>query len=56
MLWLSFVSGCSSFQFTCQNGECIPIEWRCDSEPDCFDGEDEINCSGKTIIYVYVDK
>ncbi len=56
VLKLFFVSDCSSFQFTCENGQCIPIVWRCDSEPDCFGGEDEINCTGKTIIYVYVDQ
>ncbi len=51
---LSLVSGCNSFQFTCENGQCIPIEWRCDFERDCFGGEDEVNCGGKTIIYIYI--
>ena len=31
-------------QFNCQDGSCIPIESRCDSEFDCNDGDDEINC------------
>ena len=27
-----------------QSGSCIPVEWNCDGEPDCDEGEDENNC------------
>uniref|UniRef100_A0A672MY84 Low-density lipoprotein receptor-related protein 2-like n=1 Tax=Sinocyclocheilus grahami TaxID=75366 RepID=A0A672MY84_SINGR len=35
---------CSSSQFTCTNGACIPGRYRCDHVPDCLDGADERNC------------
>lgn len=30
--------------FLCNNGDCIDTDYRCDSFPDCFNGEDEENC------------
>lgn len=34
--------GCKSTQFTCNDGSCIPIDWRCDGIEDCVpEGEDE---------------
>ncbi|KAH3712789.1 hypothetical protein DPMN_072547 [Dreissena polymorpha] len=37
---------CDSSQFHCHNGQCIPLEQRCNGgPPDCFDRSDEINCS-----------
>ncbi|XP_054165416.1 low-density lipoprotein receptor-related protein 6-like [Oppia nitens] len=37
---------CSSDQFACLTGNvhCIPINWRCDGNPECQDKSDELNC------------
>ncbi|XP_053571495.1 SCO-spondin-like [Bombina bombina] len=35
---------CSSKQFTCGSGECLPMEKKCDLQQDCADGSDETNC------------
>lgn len=32
---------CTSYQFTCQNGACIPATFTCDGEADCLDLSDE---------------
>ena len=31
-------------EFGCSNGECIPLELRCDGAGDCEDNFDEKNC------------
>ena len=32
---------CTSGQFSCNNGQCIPMEHTCDNDDDCGDGSDE---------------
>lgn len=35
---------CTSQEFQCQNGKCIPQKWKCDHDDDCGDKSDEICC------------
>lgn len=37
-------TNCTSSQWQCDNKQCIPAFWRCDSETDCHDSSDERNC------------
>ncbi|XP_013194693.2 low-density lipoprotein receptor isoform X6 [Amyelois transitella] len=32
---------CTSSEFRCKTGRCVPMSWRCDNEKDCSDGSDE---------------
>ncbi|XP_022111041.1 very low-density lipoprotein receptor-like [Acanthaster planci] len=36
--------GCSSDEFACNDGSCIPDYWKCDQWDDCSGGEDEAGC------------
>lgn len=36
---------CTSNEFKCDDGRCIPLRWKCDQEQDCDSGEDEKDCS-----------
>lgn len=40
-----FIIGCTSAQFTCANGRCVPISARCNGVNECGDNSDEQNCS-----------
>ena len=35
---------CQEEEFTCHDGLCVPLENRCDGEPDCDDASDEVHC------------
>ena len=39
------MSGCREKQFTCDDGQCVSINQRCDQLPDCRDESDEQNCN-----------
>ncbi|KAK7068653.1 hypothetical protein SK128_006200, partial [Halocaridina rubra] len=45
------LTSCEDHQFSCSDGGCISIDYRCDSESTCRDGSDEDGCS-----YLYVKK
>ena len=38
------LTGCNKTQFTCDNGDCVMMEERCNQIPDCDDESDELNC------------
>ncbi|XP_070204533.1 mucin-2-like isoform X2 [Littorina saxatilis] len=38
------VRECKDFEFKCTSGHCVRRSERCDSQFDCVDGSDEINC------------
>ena len=39
------MSGCQEGKFTCNDGQCVSMEQRCDQLPDCRDKSDERGCS-----------
>ena len=47
-----FITGCTSDQFTCTNGQCIPSADRCNDVSDCTDGSDEQGCGRKQILFM----
>ena len=38
------LSGCNNTQFTCDDGQCVKMEERCNQMPNCQDKSDEFNC------------
>ena len=39
------MSGCQKDEFTCNDGQCVSMDVRCDQLPDCRDKSDERGCS-----------
>lgn len=37
---------CQAGSFICDNANCIPSVWECDSVNDCGDNSDEDHCNG----------
>lgn len=42
---------CSSSEWRCGDGSCIPITGRCNGRYECPDYTDEDNCEGKGILW-----
>ena len=40
------LTGCRDEEFTCNNGQCIKMEERCNQLPNCKDVTDEKDCMG----------
>ena len=38
------LSGCAENEFTCNDGQCIDVNYRCDQIIDCRDKSDEKEC------------
>ena len=38
------LTGCAEDEFTCNDGQCVKMEERCNQEPDCRDKSDERGC------------
>ena len=39
------LTGCKDGEFTCDDGQCVTMEERCDQLPHCGDKSDEVSCS-----------
>ena len=37
------LTSCTEGSFTCDDGQCVDIEERCDQNPNCLDQSDEVN-------------
>lgn len=44
-----YVLGCQPEHFECDSHRCVDISKRCDSQSDCDDGADELDCSGSIV-------
>ena len=48
-------TSCSGDEFTCSDGTCVPLNFRCDLKADCSDRSDEQNCR-KVVFYSDYEK
>ncbi|KAJ7384240.1 Sortilin- receptor [Desmophyllum pertusum] len=39
---------CSSSEYQCTDGTCVPLRYQCDGIRQCIDGSDEVGCGGGT--------
>lgn len=42
---------CTADEYRCDNGQCIPIEQKCNRRYDCQDGTDETICGSSIFKY-----
>lgn len=52
-LYSSATRTCSSDEFRCDDGKCIPNSWVCDFIQDCRDGTDEPPTCGKSCAFPF---
>jgi len=52
-LYILFAAVCGGEMFTCANRMCIDITRVCDGFPDCYQAEDEANCSMLLILFMH---
>lgn len=45
---------CSRKEFACDNGRCIPSDWRCDGTNQCKDNSDEDCGKFKYVLVSYI--
>lgn len=48
-------SECMAFEHTCDNGQCVPAEAKCNGTAECLDSSDELVCSCKREEFVCRD-
>lgn len=48
--FLDHLQACPFESFQCNDGLCIDGSWVCDSDNDCSDGTDEINCTNSAMV------